>query len=123
MQIAYQSRRNMALKPLLVPWRCIAMCKKCKSGGYALWSLTRYNDENCVVIPVKHVIEAIVSAMTAQNNIPEVQGRGCLALFSLTFNESVAVRIGIEGGVAVLEHNPRNYNAKRALQRIRPYEV
>jgi hypothetical protein len=60
-----------------------------------------------------------VIAMTAHSNIPEVQECGCLALFHLTFNESVAFRIQLEGDLAVLEHNPNNNNAKRALQRIK----
>jgi hypothetical protein len=40
-------------------------------------------------------------------------------LLDFTFNKFVAVRIGLEGGVFVLEQNPSNSNAKRALQRIR----
>jgi hypothetical protein len=44
-------------------------------------------------IAAKHGIEAIVVAMTAHSNAAKVQEWGCLALFNLTFNESVAVRI------------------------------
>jgi hypothetical protein len=61
-----------------------------------------------------------VIAMMVHTNITEVQEYGCLALFNLTFNKSVAVRIlQLEGGLAVLKQNPSNSNAKRALKRIK----
>ncbi len=88
-------------------------------GCLALGNLSRNNDVNCVSIAAKYGIEAIVSAMTTHTNAPKVQDQGCLALFNLCFNESVAARIGVEGGLAVLEHNPSNSDAERALQRIR----
>jgi hypothetical protein len=61
--------------------------------------------------------------MTAHSNESRVQERGCSALFSLTFNKSVAARIQFEGGLAVLEQNPSNFNAKIALLRIRGLAV
>jgi hypothetical protein len=36
----------------------------------------------------------------------------------MTLNESVAARIQLEGGVAVLEQNSSNSNAGKALQQI-----
>jgi hypothetical protein len=57
--------------------------------------------------------------MVAHINLPDVQEYGSLALFNLSFNESVAARIQLEGGLAVLERNPNNSNAEKALQRIR----
>jgi hypothetical protein len=96
------------------------MCQKYKRRGcYALGKLAWNNDANRVSIAAKHGIEAIVIAMTAHSNIPGVQKWGCFTLFNLTFNESVAVRIQLEGGLAVLEQNPSNSDAKRALQRIK----
>jgi hypothetical protein len=88
-----------------------------EEGCYALGKLA-CNDANCVSIAAKHGIEAIVSTMTAHSYIPEVQEHGCLALFNLSFNESVANRIHLEGGLAVLEQNPRDSNAEAALKRI-----
>jgi hypothetical protein len=87
-------------------------------GCYTLGSLARNNDANRVSIAAKHGIEAIVSAMTAHKNVSKVQEGGCLALFALTHNESVAVRIQLEGGVAVLEQNPSDVCAELALQSI-----
>jgi hypothetical protein len=60
-----------------------------------------------------------VSAMTVYSNVSKVQEWGCFALSSLSFNESVATRIQLEGGVAVLEQNPSNANAEKAMQRIK----
>jgi hypothetical protein len=57
--------------------------------------------------------------MTAHSHVPKVQKWGYLALFNLSFNESVAARIQLEGGVAVLEQNPSNSNAEKAIQRIK----
>ena len=93
--------------------------KRVECGWCALGNLASNNDANRVSIAAKHGIEAIVSAMTTHTNAPKVQDQGCLALFNLCFNESVAARIGVEGGLAVLEHNPSNSDAERALQRIR----
>jgi hypothetical protein len=88
-------------------------------GCLAIVNLARNNDANRVSIAAKHGIEAIVSAMTAHTNVLQVQKWGCSALSNLTFNESVAVRIRLEGGLAVLEQNPNNSNAETALQRIK----
>jgi hypothetical protein len=88
-------------------------------GNLALGNLARDNDDNCVLITAKHGIEAIVCAMTAHSSVSEVQNYGCSALYNLSFKESVAVRIGLEGGLAVLEQNPRDFQAKTALQRIK----
>jgi hypothetical protein len=57
--------------------------------------------------------------MTAHSNAPKVQEYGSFALFILSFNESVSVKIQLMGGVAVLEHNPSNPHAEAALQRMR----
>jgi hypothetical protein len=46
----------------------------------------------------------------------------CLRLapfFYLTFNESFAVRIHLEGGLAVLEHNPSNSLCGESVATIR----
>jgi hypothetical protein len=88
-------------------------------GCSAIVSLARNNDANRVSIAAKHGIEAVVSAMTAHSNVLEAQEWGCLALFCLSCNESVAVRIQLEGGLAVLEQNPSISYARTALQRIR----
>jgi hypothetical protein len=48
-----------------------------------------------------------------------MQEYGCFVLSNLTFNESAAVRIQLEGGLAVLEQNPSNSDAKTALYRIK----
>jgi hypothetical protein len=90
-----------------------------EEGCLALGSLARSNDANCESIAAKHGIEAVVNAMTAHSNILGVQQSGCLALFDLSFNESVAVRVQLEGGLAVLEQNPNDSAAKIALQRIK----
>jgi hypothetical protein len=57
--------------------------------------------------------------MTAPNTNSKVQECGCLALSNLTLNDSVAIMIQLEGGLAVLEQNPCNSYAVTALQRIR----
>jgi hypothetical protein len=88
-------------------------------GCVALANLASNNDANRVLIAAKDGIEAIVSAMVAYRNVSELQKRGCLALFNLTFSESVAVRIGLEGGLAVLEQNQSSSHAETALQRIK----
>jgi hypothetical protein len=88
-------------------------------GCRALGNLARKNDANCVSIAAKDAIEAIVIAMTAHSNVAKVQKGGCWALFHLTFNKYVAVKIQHEGGMAVLEQNPSNSNAEKALQRIK----
>jgi hypothetical protein len=82
-----------------------------EEGCLALGSLARDIAEN-------HGIEAIVSAMKAHSNISEVRQFGCLALFNLCFNDSVAARMQFKGALAVLEQNPSNSYAKKALQRI-----
>jgi hypothetical protein len=84
-------------------------------GCDALGTIAR-NDANRVSIAAKHGIEAIVIAMTAHSNIPEMQECGCSALLSLTLNEYVAIRVEVEGGVAVLEQNRSNSNDKKALK-------
>jgi hypothetical protein len=88
-------------------------------GCVAIANLAWNNDDYCVSIATKHGIEAVLSAMTAHKDVLEVQECGCLALFKLSFNESVAVRIQLKRGLAVLEHNPSNSDAKSALQRIK----
>jgi hypothetical protein len=88
-------------------------------GCLALGGLAYKNDANCISIAARHGIEAIVSAMTAHINISEVQEKGCLVLLNLSFNEFVAVRIQLEGGLAVLEQNPNNSHAEAALHRIK----
>jgi hypothetical protein len=87
-------------------------------GCAALGNLACGNDANCVSIAEKDGIEAIVSAMTAHSNISEVQEYGCSVLFNLTFNDFAAVRIQLEGGLAVLEQNPGNSDAETALRQI-----
>jgi hypothetical protein len=57
--------------------------------------------------------------MTTHSRVSKVQERGSSALFNLALNESVVVRMGVEGVVAALEQNPRNIIAGRALRRIR----
>jgi hypothetical protein len=90
-----------------------------KWGCLALANLASSNDANRVSIATKDGIEAIVSAMTAYTNVSEVQKRGCLALFNLTCSESLATRIQLAGGLAVLEQNPNNFHAEEALRRIK----
>jgi hypothetical protein len=90
-----------------------------EKGCLAIANLAWKNDANCVIIAVKDGIEIIVSAMMAHSNIPKVQEWGCLALFKLGFNESIAVRIQLKGGLAVLEQNPSNAYAQTALLRIK----
>jgi hypothetical protein len=90
-----------------------------KQGCAALATLAVQHDTNCASIAAKHGIEAVVSAMTEHSNVLNVQEEGCLALFNLSFDESVVARIKLEGGVAVLEQNPKNYNADFALGRIK----
>jgi hypothetical protein len=92
-------------------------------GCLAFWLLAHNNDANCESIAAKHGIEAIVSAMTAHNNVSKVQERGCLVLMNLSWNESRAVRIQLEGGLVVLEHNPYEFAAKRALQQIKAWTI
>jgi hypothetical protein len=43
-----------------------------------------------------------VSAMKAHSNVSKVQEQGSVAMFYLSLNESVAVRIQLAGGLAVL---------------------
>jgi hypothetical protein len=57
--------------------------------------------------------------MTAHSNVSEVQENGCFVLFNLAFNEFVAVRIQLERSLALLEHNPSNFDAETALYRIK----
>jgi hypothetical protein len=87
-------------------------------GSLALGNLAWKNKANRVSIVAKHGIEAIVSAMTAHIDVSKVQERGCSSLFNLTSNESVAVKIQLEGGLAVLEQNPSNSYVAAALKRI-----
>jgi hypothetical protein len=89
-------------------------------GCAALMNLACNNAANCLSIAAKGGIKVIVSAMLAHSAIRKVQEWGCFALFYLTVNDSVAVRMQFEGGLAVLEQNPSNSYAKRALQRIKP---
>jgi uncharacterized membrane protein YecN with MAPEG domain len=89
-----------------------------EEGCLTLSHLACNSDTNRVSIAAKHGIDAIVSAMTMHSNVSKVQDYGCMALLQLTFNESVAVRIQLEGGVAVLEQNPSNSYAETALQSI-----
>jgi hypothetical protein len=56
--------------------------------------------------------------MTAHSEESMLQQRGCLALFNLCFEESVAPMVGEKGGVAVLEQNPGNKHAETALTRL-----
>jgi hypothetical protein len=88
-------------------------------GCLALGNLAWNDDANCVLITAKYGIEAIVCAMTAHSNISEVQKYGCSVLSTLTFNEFAAVRIQLEGGLAVLEQNPNNSDAEIALHQIK----
>jgi hypothetical protein len=88
-------------------------------GCVALRHLICGNDANCASIAAKHGIEASVSAMAAQSNVFKRQKIGFGASFNLSFNESVAVRIQLVGGLAVLEQNASNSNAQAVLQRIK----
>jgi hypothetical protein len=89
-----------------------------EEGCHALAQLACNSDANIVSIAAKHGIDAIVSAMTMHSNVSNVQDYGCIALLQLALNEYVAVRIQLEGGVAVLEQNPSNACAELALQCI-----
>jgi hypothetical protein len=113
-------RGETTLKPIVSAMMVqINVPKVQEQGCAAIVNLTLNNGANYVSIVTKHGIEAVVSAMTAHSNILEVHECGCLVLFNLSFNESVAVRIQLEGGVAVLEQNSNDFYAKRALQRIK----
>jgi hypothetical protein len=92
-----------------------------ENGCLALANLAAKNDANRVSIGAKYGVEAIVRAMAAYSNISNVQKRGCLVLFILSFSESLAARIQLVGGLAVLEQNPNNSHAERALQRINAF--
>jgi hypothetical protein len=59
------------------------------------------NYENSVSVAVNHGLEAILSAMTAHNNVSKVQEQGCLALGNLVSNNdanrvSIAAKHGVE---------------------------